>query len=130
MKTLLFLDDQRNPFLNLENKVPEPIHDWNLNWVRSYTEFCQWINFYGLPDAISFDHDLAPEHYTPEFFWDNYELSKKYQDWKENTYQFKTGNDCAIWLKEYCVKNNFELPTIYVHSANPVGKDKIKQTIL
>jgi len=32
---------------------------------------------YGLPDAISFDHDLSSEHYTPEYFWDDYEASKK-----------------------------------------------------
>ena len=78
MKNLLWLDDVRNPYLNLEGKVPQDENgDWyNVNWVLNYEQFTQWIEMFGLPDAISFDHDLADEHYTPEYFWNNYEESK------------------------------------------------------
>ena len=128
MKKLLWLDDIRNPFLNLERKVPK--HDngeyYNINWVLNYEQFTQWINMFGLPDAISFDHDLADEHYTPEYYWDNYDKSKKYQEEKSNYYQEKTGMDCAKWLVDYCIDNNKKLPKIYIHSANPVGADNIK----
>lgn len=122
---ILWLDDARNPFLDLEGKVPK-VKDSILEWVLSYEQFVQWIEKYGLPDIISFDHDLADEHYTPEYFWSNYEESKKYQEWRSETYQEKTGMDCAKWLVDYCIDNDKELPEFYVHSANPVGADNIK----
>ena len=132
MKNLLWLDDYRNPFLNIERKVPvtKKGKHYNINWVLDYDQFTQWIELYGLPDAISFDHDLAEEHYTPEYFWDNYEESKKYQEWKSKTYKEKTGLDCAKWLVEYCSEHNKKLPTIFIHSANPVGVDAIKNVII
>lgn len=128
MNILLWLDDIRNPFLNLEGKVPkdENGEDYKINWVLNYEEFVKWIEMFGLPNAISFDHDLADEHYTPEYFWNDYQESKKYQEWKSNHYQEKTGMDCAKWLVDYCIDNKEKLPKIFVHSANPVGADNIK----
>jgi hypothetical protein len=126
MKNLLWLDDIRNPFIDEEKRVPIGNDKWNINWVLNYEQFVQWIEIYGLPDAISFDHDLADEHYTPEYFWDDYEENKKFQDWRGKTYQEKTGMDCAKWLVDYCRDNKVELPKFYVHSANPVGADNIR----
>ena len=128
MNILLWLDDIRNPFLNLEGKVPkdENGEDYKINWVLNYEEFVKWIEMFGLPNAISFDHDLADEHYTQEYFWNDYQESKKYQEWKSNHYQEKTGMDCAKWLVDYCIDNKEKLPKIFVHSANPVGADNIK----
>ena len=129
MKNLLWLDDRRNPFLNEDEKVPRDIHEWNINWVLDYNQFVKWIDMYGLPDAISFDNDLHEDHYTPEYFWDDYEASKKFQEWKSKSYKYKTGEGCAQWLVEYCNNNGEPLPEIFIHSANPVGADKIKQVI-
>ena len=129
MKNLLWLDDRRNPFLNEDEKVPRDIHEWNINWVLDYNQFVKWIDMYGLPDAISFDNDLHEDHYTPEYFWDDYEASKKFQEWKSKSYKYKTGEGCAQWLVEYCNNNDEPLPEIFIHSANPVGADKIKQVI-
>ena len=126
MKNLLWLDDIRNPFIDEEKRVPIGNDKWNINWVLNYEQFVQWIEIYGLPDAISFDHDLADEHYTPEYFWDDYGESKKFQEWRGKTYQEKTGMDCAKWLVDYCMDNKVELPKFYVHSANPVGADNIR----
>ena len=128
MNNLLWLDDIRNPFINEEGKVPTDKNGeyYNINWVLDYEQFVQWINLFGLPDAISFDHDLADEHYTPEYFWNNYEESKKFQEWRGESYQEKTGMDCAKWLVDYCTDNKKKLPEIFVHSANPVGADNIK----
>ncbi len=126
MKNLLWLDDYRNPYLDEEGKVPITNKEWNINWVLNYEQFTKWIEKYGLPNAISFDHDLAQEHYTPEYFWDNYEESKNFQEWKSKSYKEKTGADCALWLLVYCSKNNLNLPEIHIHSANPVGVDNIK----
>ena len=126
MKNLLWLDDLRNPFIDEEKRVPIGNDKWNINWVLNYEQFVQWIEIYGLPDAISFDHDLADEHYTPEYFWDDYEESKKFQEWRGKTYQEKTGMDCAKWLVDFCMDNKVELPKFYVHSANPPGADNIR----
>ena len=52
------------------------------------------------------------------------QYGKLYSSFKE-----KTGNDCAKWLSEYCVKNVVPLPDYYVHSMNPVGKENILSTL-
>lgn len=122
MKTLLWLDDSRNPFLNEEGKVPKGYDE--ICWVLNYNEFVECIEMMGLPDAISFDHDLADEHYTPSKYWSDYEASKAYQESQQ--YVEKTGYDCAKWLVDYCADREHTLPRCYVHSANPVGADNIK----
>lgn len=119
---ILWLDDYRNPFLNVEKRVPQ--EKGTLIWVRNFEEFTQWIYLNGLPDVISFDHDLGDEHYTPEEYWNCYESSKSYQE--NQIYKEKTGKDCANWLVEYCLDNNNKLPIFYIHSANPVGADNIR----
>lgn len=120
--TLLWLDDLRDPILDLEKKVPK-INFKTIVWVKCFESFTEWIEKNGLPDVISFDHDLAFEHYTPECFWNNYQLSKEYQD--SQNYKEKTGLDCAKWLCDYCLRNSLTLPKYYIHSANPVGADNI-----
>lgn len=123
----LFLDDKRMPSdAYLENLYDNP-HDVYVNeeWgvAESYADFVFWIIYNGLPKIISFDHDLAPSHYAPKHLWTDYKKSKEWQE--EQVYTKPTGADCAVWLVEYCEKNNFELPVCYCHSANPVGRDKI-----
>lgn len=127
-RILLWLDDKRNPFLDLENKVPSD-DEYIIHWVLNYEQFVQWILAYGLPNTISFDHDLADEHYTPAYFWDNYEENRKFQEWRAQFYVEKTGYNCAEWLVKYCLENNKKLPKIHIHSANVVGVDKIKEVI-
>ena len=118
---ILWLDDLRNPFLDIEGRVPK--ENGTIEWVLNYEQFVTWIKKFGLPDLISFDHDLADEHYTPKEYWDDYQLSKQYRE--SQNYQEKTGMDCAKWLVDYCMDNNLKLPKFYSHSANPVGRDNI-----
>lgn len=66
--------------------------------LRSYAEFVTYITESGLPDFISFDHDLGLE---------------------------ESGYDCAKWLVNYCLDNELRLPQFDVHSKNPVGKENI-----
>jgi len=127
MKVLLWLDDVRNPFLNEEGKLPE--FTGTIEWVRNFAELKAWLYENKLPDIVSFDHDLADEHYTPEFFWNDYELSKKYQEWRESFYREATGQDCARYLKAFCKSIHKPLPEIHVHSDNPVGRDKILEIL-
>ena len=135
MKTLLWLDDYRDPFL----KKNEPAHPYvqmycpnyydsdenNIVWVKNYDEFVAWITENGLPDKISFDHDLADEHYAPEKRYGDY------NDWvSEQEFQEKNGMDCAKWLVDYCLDNNIEIPSFTVHSANPSGAENIRKLLL
>jgi hypothetical protein len=111
----LYLDDLRIPKDSI-GFVPDIMNQfyWANDWVivRNFWEFCNYINKFGLPDFISFDHDLSDEHYVGDV---------NYQDYKE-----KTGYEAAKWLVDWCVDNNKSLPDFVVHSANPVGKLNIE----
>lgn len=108
----LYLDDFREPeqsFDHFHNQL------YLLSWVivRNYDEFVKTIEECGVPEMISFDHDLADEHY---------ESQQEYGEYKE-----KTGYHCAKWFINYCIDNNKELPTeVLIHSMNPAGSLNIK----
>jgi hypothetical protein len=115
MSILIWLDDVRDPFED-NNKwlvfSPIPVDELaEVVWVKSYKEFVEYIQDYGIPDGICFDHDLADEHYS--------------QDLKEEDYKEKTGKDCANFLVEYCLDNETPLPLWNCQSANPTGKENI-----
>lgn len=114
-KYMLFLDDIRRPETTF-NYMPLPVFnepDWFI--VRNYYAFISIIQNKGIPDIISFDHDLADEHYKQQDF-----------DYSKEDYE-KTGYHCAEWLINYCMDNNKELPhEIIVHSMNPYGSENIK----
>lgn len=122
MKTLLWLDDVRNPFVYGKiNWIKEfeltsfKEDDNKIIWVKNYDEFVSWIEKNGLPTTIAFDHDLGfDERYC------NYLLEYEFPD------NEKTGYDCAKWLVEYCMNNNKKLPNWVIQSANNVGKENIK----
>lgn len=123
----LFLDDLRNPkdvTWVKENEVPEDIHYWDKStWVvvRNYKDFVQTIEKRGLPKFISFDHDLADEHYP----WNNHLGIPKYGKYKE-----LTGYECAKWLCDYCLDKNLPLPKFVVHSMNIMGKENIEKYLI
>ena len=119
----LFLDDIRHPY-DAYSYTQETMF-LQKKWVvvKNYKEFVKHIESNGLPKFISFDHDLADSHYTPQHLWTDYEKSKEWQD--AQIHKEKTGYECAIWLVDYCMDNNLQLPNYYCHSMNPVGKDKI-----
>jgi hypothetical protein len=117
----LFLDDIRMP-QEAKNLVPVQYNslylqdDWSI--VKSYKEFIRWIEFHGVPELISFDHDLADIHYEVNF-----------SDWEFTSDQLgveETGLDCAKWLVDYCLDNGQTLPKYLVHSANPAGRKNIQ----
>lgn len=115
MSYKLFLDDVRRPATTY-GYMGLPIYN-EPNWiiVRNYYAFITIIQKKGLPDVISFDHDLADVHYK--------QLDFDYAD--ENLE--KTGYHCAKWLLYYCVDNNLKVPAkIIVHSMNPAGCLNIK----
>ena len=88
----LFIDDERFP-------VEE---SWVI--VRSSQEAIEWVTKNGLPEFISFDHDLGGEDTSMIFvhWFINYMLDNKIKD---------------------------EVP-FFVHSQNPIGKRNIEGLLL
>ena len=70
--------------------------------VYNYVDFVKYITQNGLPDFISFDHDLGED---------------------------ESGYDCAKYLVEYSIEHNLPLPKFSVHSQNPVGKENIERLL-
>jgi len=109
----LYLDDFRDPRDSFFYKGT-PIYNEDWITVRNYQEFIKIVEELGIPEAVSFDHDLADVHYEKTSF-----------DYNDENLE-KTGYHCAKWLIYYCMDNNKELPAIIlVHSMNPAGTQNI-----
>jgi hypothetical protein len=121
----LFLDDTRMPkdayihnnnsLVSLNAKSDISDDDWVI--VRNYTEFAQTLELLGMPEAVSFDHDLCYEHIKHYF---NTTVSTgviEYGNLKE-----KTGMHCAqeFVRKWQELKQNKQL-RVFIHSANQYG---------
>lgn len=115
LRVTLYLDDVRTPTETLPNA-----HPWVV--VRNYDEFVDFITKNGIPDLISFDHDLAKEH-TDDYFAQFYEQG--FQNPKYEEYTERTGLDCAKFLCEYSERMNTPIQKCAVHSHNPVGASNI-----
>ena len=96
----LFLDDERNVEDVTWRKYPDKVF-WKV--VRDRTSFCN-ADFRDI-DYISLDHDLAIEDFT------GYDAIKMY---------------CEYVMVHYG-PDKFRLPTVVVHSKNPVGKENIEK---
>ena len=113
--TILWLDDVRDPEKYFSKKVEKSSgtlfnnisfyndlrekYDLEFIWVKNFEEFTEYIVRNGLPDFVSFDHDLGKG--------------------------LKKGAECAVWLKKYCLDRSLPLPNFYAHSANPNGRREI-----
>jgi len=86
----LFLDDKRDP--------PGVGSDWVV--ARNYWEFIWAVTLKGMPEFISFDHDLGEP---------------------------MDGKDCADWLVNYDLDHPGSMKNLtwYVHSDNGPGTDNI-----
>jgi hypothetical protein len=124
MKTLLWLDDIRNPHTEnwLRDYAPQFCGgEGKVVWVKNYDEFVNHIRFNGLPDMISFDHDLG-EDVAKERVSNG--MSKRQARMKKK--ETKSGYDCTKWLVDYCLDKGLTIPYFGVHSANPVGAENIR----
>ena len=100
----LFLDDIRNPIdclIYMDNPVYH--EEWDI--VRNYDDFVKYITENGIPDEISFDHDLGDD-------------------------TVGTGYDVARYIEERCFNFGCECPVWNVHSANPVGRKNIEAAMM
>lgn len=108
MKTVLWLDDYRNPHAKcvksgffytwIETYSPFKDEEVDVVWVKDYNEFVKYIIENGIPDGICFDNDLG----------------KKLE-----------GYDCAKWLTEYCLDNKKPLPKYSIQSDNCAAYENI-----
>lgn len=116
----LFLDDMRDP-QTAQFRANGDFYK-NTKWVivKNYDEFVSCITHNGMPDLISFDHDLADEHYGMQDHIDEMDYAM---------FEEKTGYHCAKWLIEYCMDNNVSPPDYLVHSMNIEGGKNIKYLI-
>jgi len=125
----LFLDDFRIP-KDAINLVPTILNKfyWENDWdiVTNYDDFVEYIEVNGVPEFVSFDHDLDDEHYNDLFSDKNWVKDDSDIELMYNEYKEKTGLECAKFLVEYCVDKKVPLPEYIVHSANPAGKKNIE----
>lgn len=103
---VLWLDDMRSPEKYLSsNKTSDTFlrnadfyqrltqkYNVRFTWVHNINEFQKYIMSNGMPDLVSFDHDLGAG--------------------------LEKGSECAKWLKNYCLQNKINFPKYYIHSAN------------
>ena len=113
LKYYIFLDDERMPWNVTWCKIR---NDHHYNIIRSYKEFVGHISTFGVPEYVSFDHDLADQHYGHGLNNDEIPYDR---------YSEKTGYDAAKWLVDYCIDKGLKFPDFDVHSMNPVGKENI-----
>ena len=114
----LFLDDERIPKGVFLYK-PEPVYTeqpWTI--VRSYDSFVnkvtqKYTEGY-FPCVVSFDHDLAREHYL-------HGALSRYEKFDETAVNVPTGWHCLKWLLKFCETQDFVLPKILFHSMNKGG---------
>jgi len=124
----LFLDDIRQPkdCLTYTHEPRYGTREWEV--VRSHDEFISnvtrnWAEG-KFPELVSFDHDLADEHYDPAM----YHGVEAYNA-KSVKFDTPTGNETAKWFVQFCIDQSIELPECLVHSMNPAGKQRIKSTL-
>ena len=136
----LFLDDLRKPehayiapkrddnsIIITSNSLANISGVSNDDWVivRCYEEFVQALDDRGIPNVVSFDHDLDEEHIR--HYYSVTELSGiiEYSNLK-----VKTGKHCAEYFVQKCKELKPEqLPDVYIHSANKYGAEEIKRVL-
>jgi hypothetical protein len=136
----LFLDDIRDPRdayiypRRDENKIildskrllcmsNIPESDWVV--VRSYNEFIDIVRERGLPDVVSFDHDLHVEHIEHYF-----KVTVPTGIIEYDNLKHKTGKHCAEFLIDKWNKSTkINTPVTYIHSANIYGAEEIKKVL-
>ncbi len=117
----LFLDDERIPKdVSWITNFPT-----NVEWVivRDYNQFCEILMNRGIPNIISFDHDLHREHYPWSF---QTEASYEAGFIPYDKYREKTGKECLeFFIEFYKNQEDVTFPTIFIHTMNVIGRNNM-----
>lgn len=97
MRTLLWVDDARNPMEDDWMNFSPIGRNCKVVWAQSYQEAIDFLEK-EWPDAICLDHDLGEE---------------------------KSGYDIAKYIVDRCIDEGKKLPEFASQSANPVGRENI-----
>jgi hypothetical protein len=98
--------------------------DWKI--CRYYDAFVKTIEEFGMPNMISFDHDLHDEHM--QHYFRNTAINDG--EILYDTFKYKTGLACAQYIIDYLKDHpSCKKPTCYVHSANEWGRKNIRQLL-
>lgn len=129
MKRKLFLDDARVPHECRSYMLPRL--SGNQSWVyvegywsvvKSYDEFVENITTNGVPNLVSFDHDLTHEHLlAADYFEDHPDIYEKCKD--------PTGYDCLKWLIAYCTQNGEIFPECLIHNMGELGTKRLQSLL-
>lgn len=129
----LFLDDNfyPNEISNITKDEKSRNRYRKYKWIviRNYNDFVTYISENGLPDIVSFDHDLAPEHYEYVLSDENWGKDDSLITIDYDVFENRTGYHAAEWLLEYCYNKSLNLPIMMVHSQNKIGKKNIENLI-
>lgn len=115
----LFLDDERESVDPMQYTGNSVYVDEYWEVVRNYEEFVDYVKNKGIPKIVSFDHDLAREHYK---YVQATTIPYK-------TIKIKTGYHCLLWFLMYCKSKNAKLPEILIHTMNDTGIDNMENLI-
>lgn len=113
------MDDERN--VADVKWMQYPLVHWVV--VRNYQEFVDVVIKDGIPQRVSFDHDLADQHYA-EYFKSVSTGKFNYDNISE-----KTGYHACKWLIGYCLEKKIPFPEYYIHTMNPIGYANIQSLI-
>ena len=127
--TVLWLDDQRDPQKYLNTKSTSAtfarnkefydnlLKQYNVNfvWVKNLYQFKEYVENNGIPQFVSFDHDL-----------NNRGGGEGLNDEQK---AINNGVNCAKWLVVYCKAMGQPLPKFYVHSANKKQGPEISKVL-
>lgn len=126
----LFLDDNRNPedvvsYMHSRIGQLNPLYmaeGWLI--AKNFDEFIKIIENNGLPEKISFDHDLAFEHYESDDLTDLHGIP--YDSYKE-----KTGLHALKWLVDlHMDMGGGDFPLCILHTQNPTGYENMRSYIV
>ena len=98
-----------------------------LDWVivRTYKDFVSTIEERGLPNVVSFDHDL-----TVEYIQHYYKVTEKTGVIEYGNLTPDSGYHCAKYFVQKCKElKPKKLPEVYVHSANKYGVEEILKVL-
>jgi hypothetical protein len=130
----LFLDDiftptqiAELPNISVKDKTRYRTYNWKI--IKTYEDFIKIITENGLPDIVSFDHDLHEEHWEFIFNDENWDKIDSEINIDYDIFSTKTGYHAAEWLIEFCSLNSLNIPICLVHSQNPIGRKNINNLL-
>jgi hypothetical protein len=107
-------------------KLLDKTHTRSCEWeiVRNYNDFCEFIDKFGIPEIVSFDHDLDTSHMEHYF---NVTLKTGVIEY-ENL-KIPTGKHCAEYFVDKWKEAGKPKVYVHVHSANRWGQTEIKNVL-